>query len=84
MKKTEIIHIRVSPEIKKTMEIAAAAEERTVSNFVLSILKKNLKEGKKNMLTLERLEEITRDEAERVANNELSEVYDFAEGLEVK
>ena len=36
--KKEAVHVRVSAELKKELEAAAAKEKRTVSNLVIKIL----------------------------------------------
>lgn len=44
MAKTERIDIRISPELKQHLQQAADAENRTVSNYIVNLIQKDLKE----------------------------------------
>ena len=44
MPKTERIDIRVTPELKQKLQQAADAENRTVSNYIVNLIQKDLKE----------------------------------------
>ena len=44
MAKTERIDIRISPELKQQLQKAAAAENRTVSNYIENLIQKDIKE----------------------------------------
>ena len=44
MPKTERIDIRISPELKQQLQQAADAENRTVSNYIVHLIQKDLKE----------------------------------------
>ena len=44
MQKTERIDIRISPELKQQLQKAADAENRTVSNYIVNLIQKDLKE----------------------------------------
>ena len=44
MPKTERIDIRITPELKHQLQQAADAENRTVSNYIVNLIKKDLKE----------------------------------------
>lgn len=44
MPKTERIDIRISPELKKQLQQAADEENRTVSNYIVNLIQKNIKE----------------------------------------
>lgn len=43
MTKTEVIRLRVTPELKKQVETAANAENRSITNFVENLILKGLK-----------------------------------------
>lgn len=43
MNKTERIYIRLTAELKEQLQQAAAAENRTVSNFVENLIKNAMK-----------------------------------------
>lgn len=44
--KTERIYIRLTPELKEQLQSAAAAENRTVTNYIENLIKQALnKEG---------------------------------------
>ena len=45
MPKTERIDIRISPELKAKLQQAAEAENRTVSNYIVNLIQKDLKDG---------------------------------------
>ena len=42
MSKTERIDIRISPELKAKLQQAAAEEDRTVSNYIVNLIRKDL------------------------------------------
>lgn len=42
MPKTERIDIRVSPELKQQLQQAADAENRTVSNYIVNLIREDL------------------------------------------
>lgn len=44
MPKTERIDIRISPELKSKLQQAADEENRTVSNYIINLIQKDLKE----------------------------------------
>ena len=44
MPKTERIDIRISPELKQQLQQAADAENRTVSNYIVNLIQKDIKE----------------------------------------
>ena len=44
MPKTERIDIRISPELKAKLQQAAGQENRTVSNYIINLIQKDLKE----------------------------------------
>ena len=44
--KSERIYIRVSSELKKTLEEKAETESRTLTNYITKILKEAIKAGK--------------------------------------
>lgn len=44
MPKTERIDIRISPELKAKLQQAADEESRTVSNYIINLIQKDLKE----------------------------------------
>lgn len=44
--RTELIHIRTTPEIKEALRAAAEAEGRTVTNYIEWLLKKDLEQKK--------------------------------------
>lgn len=44
MSKTERIDIRISAELKQKLQQAAAEENRTVSNYIVNLIQKDLKE----------------------------------------
>ena len=44
MIKTEVIRLRVSPELKERVAEAAEAENRTVSNFIENLIKNALRD----------------------------------------
>ena len=43
MAKSERIYIRVSPELKQQLQAAAAAENRTVTNYIENLIKQAIK-----------------------------------------
>ncbi len=43
MNKTEVVRLRVTPELKAAIEKAAAADNRTVSSFIELAVKRQLK-----------------------------------------
>ena len=45
MPKTERIDIRISPELKQQLQKAADAENRTVSNYIVNLITRELKKG---------------------------------------
>lgn len=65
MARSEYIQIRVSAEIKKKLQTAADAENRTLSNYLINAGIEKIKEDKK-MLTEKRLTEIMEEEVEKV------------------
>ena len=44
MSKTERLQIRITPEMKERLQKLAAAENRTVSNYIDNLIKKAIKE----------------------------------------
>jgi len=46
MSKTERLQIRIAPELKERLQELAAAENRTVSNYIENLIKREL-EAKK-------------------------------------
>ena len=42
--KTEVITLRVTPEIKKKLQVKADKEHRTVSNYLQLIIENSIKE----------------------------------------
>lgn len=42
MPKTERIDIRISPELKQQLQKAADAENRTVSNYIVNLIREDL------------------------------------------
>ena len=44
MSKTERIDIRISPELKQQLQQAADAENRTVSNYIVNLIQRDIKE----------------------------------------
>lgn len=42
--KVEYLHVRIEPELKKQFEKAAEKEGRTMSNYVIHLIKKALEE----------------------------------------
>lgn len=44
MTKTERFYIRLTPELKEKLKAAAAAENRSAANFVVTIVEKYLNE----------------------------------------
>ena len=44
MPKTERIDIRISPELKQKLQQAADEENRTISNYIINLIQKDLKE----------------------------------------
>ena len=47
MAKTELIHLRVSTELKEQLKTAAESENRTVTNYIENLVKQALKKQKK-------------------------------------
>lgn len=47
MTKTDRFYIRLTPEMKERLKVAAAAENRSVANFVENLVKNYLEEKKK-------------------------------------
>ena len=43
MAKTERIYIRITPELKEQLQVAADAENRTITNYVENLIKQALK-----------------------------------------
>lgn len=43
--KTERLYIRLTPELKAQLQVAAEAENRTISNFIENLIKQALKKG---------------------------------------
>ena len=43
MNKTERIYIRLTPELKEQLQQAAAAENRTVTNYIENLIKNAMK-----------------------------------------
>lgn len=41
--KTEVVRLRVTPELKNAIEKAATADNRTMSSFIEMLIKKQLK-----------------------------------------
>ena len=48
MPKTERIDIRISPELKQQLQKAADAENRTVSNYIVNLITRELKKGEQS------------------------------------
>lgn len=48
MAKTERIDIRISPELKEKLQAAADAENRSVSNYIVNLIQKDLSTNKRN------------------------------------
>lgn len=48
--KTELLHIRITPELKKQLKATAEADGRTVSNYIEMLIKKDLEARKKEVL----------------------------------
>lgn len=46
--KAEYLHVRIEPELKKQFEEAAKKEGRTMSNYVIYLIKKAVEEEAKN------------------------------------
>lgn len=46
MPKTERIDIRISPELKQQLQQAADRENRTVSNYIVNLIQKDLEQKK--------------------------------------
>lgn len=44
MTKTEVIRLRVTPELKQQVETAAKAENRSITNFVENLILRGLEE----------------------------------------
>ena len=44
MPKTERIDIRISPEMKQQLQRAADRENRTVSNYIVNLIQKDLEQ----------------------------------------
>lgn len=44
MPKTERIDIRISPELKQQLQQAADRENRTVSNYIVNLIQKDLEQ----------------------------------------
>ena len=42
MSKTERIDVRISPELKQQLQQAADAENRTVSNYIVNLIQRDL------------------------------------------
>lgn len=47
MTKNEVIHIRLSPEVKAELQAVADKDDRTVSNYVLRLIQKDLEQQRK-------------------------------------
>lgn len=47
MNKTEVLRLRITPELKADVAAAAAADNRTMSGFIETLLKKAVEEFKK-------------------------------------
>lgn len=47
MAKNEVIHIRLSPEVKAELQAVADKDDRTVSNYVLRLIQKDLEQQRK-------------------------------------
>ena len=47
MAKTERIDIRISPELKEKLQAAADAENRSVSNYIVNLIQKDLSTNKR-------------------------------------
>lgn len=45
MNKTEVVRLRITPELKEKLQALAAAENRTVSNYIESLIIRELKKG---------------------------------------
>ncbi len=44
MAKTEVVRLRITPELKAQLQAAAEAENRSVSNFIEHLLKQALRD----------------------------------------
>lgn len=47
MTKNEVIHIRLSPEVKAELQAVADKDDRTISNYVLRLIQKDLEQQRK-------------------------------------
>ena len=47
MAKTERVDIRISPELKEKLQAAADAENRSVSNYIVNLIQKDLSTNKR-------------------------------------
>lgn len=45
MSKTDRLEIRLTPDVKKALQDAAEAENRSISNYVENLIKKAIKEA---------------------------------------
>ena len=45
MPKTDRLEIRLTPDVKKALQDAAEAENRSISNYVENLIKKAIKEA---------------------------------------
>lgn len=41
--KTEQLHIRITPELKEKLQAAAEAENRTISNYIVTLIEREMK-----------------------------------------
>lgn len=45
MTKTDVVRLRITPELKEKLQALAAAENRTVSNYIESLIIRELKKA---------------------------------------
>ena len=45
MNKTEVVRLRITPELKEKLQALAAAENRTVSNYIENLIIRELKKA---------------------------------------
>lgn len=45
MNKTELLQVRMTPKLKSQLQALAAAQDETVSNFVLTLIKNEIKKA---------------------------------------
>lgn len=45
MAKTEVISVRLTPELKQRLQAAAVLDNRTLNNFIVTVLLRELERG---------------------------------------